>query len=392
MDKSLVSVEAVPDYDSERVLAGMRRLLAPFGGMSVFVQAGQKVLLKPNILGGYPPEQAVTTHPAVVAAAVLLVQEAGGRPMVGDSPGTGGLQSALKRSGIGRVLEESGAELADFETAAVYECSANRVAKRIELANALRDADVLITLPKLKTHVQMGFTCALKNQFGLVVGLEKGKYHYRFQHREWLAALMIEINRIARPALAIVDAVVGMEGHGPSGGSPRRIGALIAGPDLAGVDAVACDLIGLDPGTLPLMKAAESYGFGRTSLEQLTVIGSPLDALRVVDFAKVEHLGSVLDLIPVPRSCYAWVRRILTARPEIVSSACVECGACRRGCPADPPAIDPERPPRHRVDDRRCIRCYCCHEFCPVKAIRLRRSLPDRMLRLNEIMTRLGRR
>ncbi|NQU75574.1 MAG: DUF362 domain-containing protein [Planctomycetes bacterium] len=361
------------------------------GSMSAFVKPGQKVLLKPNILGGFTPAEAVTTHPAVVRAASLLVQAAGGTVLVGDSPGTGGFKGALQRSGIAAVVEETAAEIADFETALLYECADNRIAKRIQLAKGLGDADVIITLPKLKTHVQMGFTCALKNQFGLVVGMEKAKYHYRFQRREWLAALMIEINRIARPALAIVDAIVGMEGHGPSGGEPRHLGALIASPDLAAADVVACELIGLDPSTLPLIKAAAEYDFGCTSLKKIQLTGHPLAKLQVPDFKNIKTLGSVLNLLPVPRFCYSWVRRILTARPEIQAADCVHCGACERGCPVEPPAIHPEEKTSRQLEDANCIRCYCCHEFCPVKAIKLRRSLPDRLFGINEIMHFAGR-
>lgn len=382
MSRSQVAVETVRTYDPAEVLSGLRRALAPLGGMGAFVQPGQKVLLKPNLLGAFSPDEAVTTHPSVVRAAIILVQEAGGIVSLGDSPGTGELSAALRRSRIGAVAEELGATIADFKASAEIERPGNIVGRRLALAQAVTDADVLITLPKLKTHAQMGFTCALKNQFGLIVGTEKSLWHYRLQDRDWLAALMIDINQLARPALAIVDAIVGMEGAGPSGGSPRAIGALVVGSDLTAVDAVCCDLVAIDPGSLPLMRAARRVGYGTGDLAQIELHGTPLAELRVPDYQPPPRTHSVLDILPLPKRMAVWVRRILTARPEIDPQLCIHCNACKNGCPVKPPAIDPERG-HGGVDQATCIRCYCCHEFCPVKAIHLRRSWVDRAFRLN---------
>ncbi len=379
---SRVAVETVRTYDPTEVLDGLRRALAPLGGMAAFVQPGQKVLLKPNLLGAFSPEEATTTHPSVVRAAVILVQEAGGIVSLGDSPGTGELSAALRRSRIGAVAEELGAEIGDFQTSVEIERAENVVGRRLPLAKAVSDADVVITLPKLKTHAQMGFTCALKNQFGLIVGTEKSLWHYRLQDRDWLAALMIDINQLARPSLAIVDAIVGMEGHGPSGGDPREIGALVVGDDITAVDAVCCDLVGIEPTSLPLMRAARRAGYGTGEMAQIELHGTPLAELRVPDYKQPPRTYSVLDILPLPRRMAVWVRRILTARPEIDPQLCIHCNACKKGCPVQPPAIDPERG-RGGVDQSTCIRCYCCHEFCPVKAIHLKRSWIDRVFRLN---------
>jgi len=385
-----VAVEAVRTYDPETVLAAMRRVLAPLGGMAAFVQPGQKVLLKPNLLGAFSPDEAVTTHPSVVRAATILVQQAGGKVSIGDSPGTGELKAALRRSGIGVVAEELGATIADFQASAEVEREENVVGRRLALAQAVTDADVVITLPKLKTHAQMGFTCALKNQFGLIVGTEKALWHYRLQDRDWLAALMIDINQLARPALAIVDAIVGMEGHGPSGGDPREIGALVAGGDLTAVDAICCDLVGIDPQSLPLMRAAARVAYGTFERAHIELHGTPIQDLRVPDFRKPAHTHSILDIIPLPKRLAVWVRRVLTSRVEIIRELCIGCNACKKGCPLEPSAIDPERPGTG-VDQSTCIRCYCCHEFCPVKAIRLRRSWVDRVFHLNALVEALAR-
>ena len=360
----------------------MRACLEPFGGMSAFVRPGQRVLLKPNLLGGFPAERAVTTHPAIVRAAILLVQEAGGHPMVGDSPGMGSLSAVIRACGLAPVLQETGAELADFSQPAEYDAPGNRLARKLTLTSALRHADVLISLPKLKTHAQMTFTGALKNQFGLVPGALKSQWHFRLQSPEWLAALILDIHRVARPALAIMDGVIAMEGQGPSAGQPRWVGALIASPDLVALDTLACHLISLPPARVPLLAAAQAQGCGAADMDQIRVVGADWPSLRVPDFKHVKHLYDVIQLLPLPEPVMAWVRRQWTLRPRILDARCTQCGICEQGCPVTPAAIPPCAPAPERVDDSRCIRCYCCHEFCPSHALELRQPWLARHLPL----------
>jgi uncharacterized protein (DUF362 family)/NAD-dependent dihydropyrimidine dehydrogenase PreA subunit len=353
--------------------------------MGAFVRPGQKVLLKPNLLAPFAAHKAVTTHPAIVRAAILLVQEAGGRAFVGDSPGVGSLAYVAKVSGIAHVLEETGAELADFSTPLEFEAPQNQVAKRLTLVKAIRDMDVIVTLPKLKTHGQMTFTGALKNQFGLIPGRLKSQYHFRLQRKEWLAALILDIHRVARPAMAIMDAIVAMEGKGPSGGRPRPLGAILAAPDLVAVDTLACLLIDLEPRFVPVLEAAREQGLGAMALSEMEIVGEDWRALRVPDFEKVSKLEDLLRIVPLPKPMLNWVREQWTARPRIVDGRCTECGVCEDGCPVSPSAIHPQAPPDRQVDEEACIRCYCCHEFCPQHAIALEHSLLTRCLRLQPL-------
>ena len=385
---SLVSLKHVESYQPDLVLHAMRSCLAPLGGMAAFIRPRQRVLLKPNILGGFRPERAATTHPSVVRAAILLAQEVGATVLVGDSPGVGSLEWAAKASGILAVVEETGATLADFEATQDFDQPANTLAKRLTLARAVADADAIVSLPKLKTHAQMTFTGAIKNQYGLIPGTRKSQWHFRLQERKWLAALILDVHRIALPALAIMDAIVGMEGKGPSGGRPRQIGALIAGRDFAAVDTLACALIGIDPQSVPVLEAAQRHRIGATSLPELDVVGDDWRALRVPDFEKVSHLEDVLRLVPLPRRALDWIRDQWTARPRIVEGRCIECGVCVEACPVELPAIQPES---LNVDDVRCIRCYCCHEFCPNQAIELAPSFLARWLDFQSLSHRVGK-
>ena len=380
--RSLVSITRVGTYDPRAVLEAMRDCLAPLGGMGTFVRPGQRVLLKPNLLGPFAVEKAVTTHPAIVRAAVLLAQEAGGTVFIGDSPGVGSLAYVAKACGLTPVLEETGAELADFSTPQEFDGPHNTVAKRLTLAKAVADADVIVTLPKLKTHGQMTFTGALKNQYGLIPGTLKSQWHFRLQRPQWLAALILDIHRIARPALAIMDGIIGMEGKGPSGGRPRFLNAMLAGQDLAAVDVLACLLIGLEPRFVPVLEAARTQGIGATSVAEIEIIGEDWRTLRVLDFEKVSELEDLLRLVPLPKSLLNWIRGQWTARPRIIGPRCIQCDVCANGCPVSPAAIHPDAPPHQQIDDDACIRCYCCHELCPNHAIELTRPRLARWLRL----------
>ncbi len=388
--RSLVSIQRVADYEPERVLAGMRRCLAPLGGMAAFVRPGQRVLLKPNLLMAARPERAVTTHPSVVRAAILLARDAGGIVSVGDSPGFGGLVSVARAAGIAAVLEETGASLADFATPHEVDVPGHRVARRLVLARAVAEADVIITLPKLKTHGQMLVTGALKNQYGLIPGMRKSQWHFRLQRGEWLAELILDIHRAAPPALAIMDAVVAMEGKGPSAGRPRRVGAILAGRDLPAVDTLACLLINLDPTAVPLLAAARRHALGATSIGEMDVVGDPWRLLRVPDFQQVSKLVDLLRIVPLPSSVLRFIREQSTARPRIVDGRCEQCRVCETACPVSPSAIRPAAEARGRVDDVRCIRCYCCHELCPHLAIDLVRPALMRRLALDPIAEAVG--
>jgi len=382
---TVVGIKSVADYDPARVLDAMRACLEPLGGMRAFVKPGQRVLLKPNLLSGFDPDRAVTTHPAVVRAAILLVQEAGGRVKVGDSPGMGALQRVAHAAGLTPVIEETGAELVDLGKPQEFENPQNIVSRKLILTNELADADVVITLPKLKTHCQMILTAALKNQYGMIPGALKSQWHFRLQQSEWLAALILDVNRTAHVSLAILDAITAMEGPGPSSGTPRHVGALIAGADLAAVDTVACQIIGLNPMRVPLLVAAKKYNFGQTDIDQIKVVGEDWHSLRILDFKNVEQPMDLLRLLPLPGALLHWLRRQWIARPRIHEELCTHCRACEKGCPVSPAAIHPNEPANCQVNDKSCIRCYCCHEFCPNKAIYLAEPWLARMLPLTAI-------
>ena len=219
-----VSLQQLSSYEPSAVSAALERLLAPLGGMGNFVTPGQKVLIKPNLLAGKAPEKAVTTHPELVRAVIKLAQQAGGIVSLGDSPGIGSPQNVARKCGIMAVVEETGINFAPF-TESVKISPRSGTFQELEIAQDIINAEVIINLPKLKTHQMMGMTCAIKNMFGAVVGLRKPRLHLQAgTDKAFFALMLLELCEQLAPQLSIVDAVVGMEGEGPGSGNPVEIG------------------------------------------------------------------------------------------------------------------------------------------------------------------------
>ena len=391
MSKSIVSLIPLASYDDQTAVDdAVRRALEPFGGMEAFLTKGKRVLLKPNLVVPAKTDHAITTHPAIVRAVIRLINECGGSIDIGDGPGVSNATAVCKACGIMDVAQEEKATVVDFIETAEYENLENRVAKHLSLTDQIKAHDVLITLPKLKTHCLMAMTCALKNQYGLIPGVAKSHQHFRFQDRDAFADLIIDINRTAHPALAIVDAVIGMEGPGPSGGTPRKIGVIIVGTDLAAVDTVAATLITLPVEQSPILMAARRAQFGATRLEDIDIRGASIDDFIVHDYKLVKAPSNIMRILPLPQFMLRWLRHQIIPVPQIESEKCIRCGRCRKGCPARPePAINPFATPLPTVNEKTCIRCYCCHEFCPAKAIMLKRSFLDRHFHILAIIRAL---
>jgi uncharacterized protein (DUF362 family)/Pyruvate/2-oxoacid:ferredoxin oxidoreductase delta subunit len=357
-----VSVVRCSNYDSARMMRAVQQAVDFLGGMGEFVQPGDRVLIKPNLLKAKPPEAAVTTHPEVVRAVIRLVHEQGGTAIVGDSPGMGDLRKVAAKCGILDVVHEEGARLEDL-TEAVQVKNSGRF-QHFEIARAAYEADVLINLPKLKTHGMTTLTGAVKNLFGCIPGKRKVQWHFNTGvNHELFMKMLLELYVLLKPRLTIMDAVVGMEGNGPGSGDPRSIGVLLAGRDAVSVDAVSARIVGVKAEKLPLLKAARSEGIGETDLGNIRLLGDPVEniAIRHFRLPPQEHLEW-----PLPEWARSSLKNAFTTRPVINHSRCIQCGVCQGHCPQG--AIE-EKGNQLEIRYRDCIRCFCCQEFCPQGAI-----------------------
>ncbi|MDP3629421.1 MAG: DUF362 domain-containing protein [Actinomycetota bacterium] len=363
-----VAIIRCDSYDESSVFDAVGRALELLGGAERFVRDGERIVLKPNFLVGATPDKVVNTHPMVFSAAARHLQAAGAKLSYGDSPGFGNALAAARKIGIAQVAETLGVTYADFSEGRQVSFAEGELIKQFTIASAVLDSDGLVTLPKLKTHALTRMTGAVKNQFGCIPGMLKGEFHMRMPDVDRFAQMLVDLNRLLRPRLAIMDGIVGMQGNGPRGGDPRQIGAIIVSDDLVAVDATVCRIMNLDTALVGTVTYGTAWGLG--DADDITYVGDPIEEFVVADY----------DVNRSPQSTTGstgggtLAKRLIVPRPVIDPTKCTACGTCVSVCPVDPKAVDWANgkgvPPVH--DYGRCIRCYCCQELCPERAIDVR--------------------
>ncbi|WP_406671040.1 DUF362 domain-containing protein [Methanolobus sp. ZRKC4] len=361
-----VSIVKCDDYSKSKEC--IKEALNLIGGLKSVVSAGDRVLLKPNVLAAHKPEDAVTTHPSVVAVMCELVQEAGGTPVIGDGSGMthpGATADAFKMSGIEEVAKTHNVELINFQTAGYVEINVPEAMHfpKLHMSRAVMDADVIISLPKMKTHELTYYTGAVKNMFG-ALPLRTQKEMHLLADRRIFGEAVIDLYSVVKPHLAVMDAVVGMEGNGPSHGTPVKTGVIMASYDCVSLDVVASELIGFDPMRIPTTSAAIERGFGSNDP---VIVGTSLDEVKMR--YKPSSGGITSSFPPVVTRMFG---RYFEMRPKINTSRCVLCGACAMNCSAH--AIE-EVDDHLVVNKEKCILCYCCRELCPEDAVTVKKSL-----------------
>lgn len=378
------AVRIVPceDYEDERVLSALREALEADDALD-FVKPGMRVGVKLNLVAAMKPEAAATVHPAVVCALTRLLRERGAAVVLGDSPGglftLARLKNVYEICGLGRAVD-CGAQLNENVAQFEAEFPAGKKARRFPCTAWLREVDAVIDLCKLKTHGMMGLTCAVKNFFGVIPGTIKPEFHYRYPNAADFADVLVDLYEYVRPALCICDAVIGMEGNGPTQGSPRPLGCLLVSRSGHALDAVAAELIGLSPEAVPTLRAAAARGLLPEKTEELPALG---DKARFTqpDFKTVPAQSSVFFLIlgdgPLGRAADRVARRVMTPFPRLKAARCVGCGKCARLCPAGAITMRRGKPTIRRG---RCIHCFCCQEFCPRGAMQVARHWIMRLL------------
>jgi len=375
-----VYVVSCPDYGQAEEKIG--ELLAMMGGMGKFAAAGERIVLKPNLLTAAQPDHAATTHPAVVAAAGKLVKQTGAAVALIDSPGSGfphsekTLRKVYAASGMNDAAAQAGIDLSFDITSQAVSFPQGVLIKRFDILTPLAQASGIINLCKLKTHGFLGMTGAVKNSFGAIPGRDKPGFHAKLHDPARFAGMCLDLSACVAPRLSIMDAVVGMEGNGPHNGSPRQIGLLLASTNPLALDVVATEIIGMKREQNPLLMEAAQRGWTPTRLEEIELIGIAKEALRVPGFKlPATVLGSAGA---VALKLFAPIfKQAFSVRPQILAAKCVGCGACRDACPVQVITID-QRVAHIRHHD--CIRCYCCHEMCPHDAIALQGGALYRLL------------
>ena len=339
-----VSVVKADNYNIEIVDKAVNDAVNLIGGWQNFIKKGDKVLIKPNMLTNVTPEKAVTTHPEVVRAVIKAVKNMGALPAVGDSPGISNLKSKQSKA---------------------YNYMEGRFIKQFELVDCLSDFDKIISVAKMKTHVFMGVTGAVKNLFGCIVGTDKARFHLRMQKHIDFAHVMVDLYQTIKPTLNIIDGITAMEGQGPMSGDVVDAKIIIASSDGFAADLIMADKMGFDAEAMPI--AAAGIEEKRiVHLKDIKVVGDGKDE----QFHFVKPHTSMQDTY-LPKFILKLGQNQLTSKP-VINKNCVACGRCSHHCPPKAITIIDKKV---NIDYQKCIRCYCCQELCPHQAVDLKDGL-----------------
>jgi uncharacterized protein (DUF362 family)/Pyruvate/2-oxoacid:ferredoxin oxidoreductase delta subunit len=295
----------------------------------------------------------------MVSGLVALFRRAGAEVTVGDNCGVGGYglsQRAAKKSGIQEASDGAFENIARDTTMASLK---SRFLSELPVSRAMLEADVLVSVPKMKTHSLTVVTGAVKNMFGLVAGAGKGRSHASAPGIRDFGEVLADIFAIRPPDLTIMDAVVAMEGSGPSSGRPRQVGRVLAGTNAVAVDAVMCRLMGYPPQEVYHLNIAASRGHGPLGDDAIEVVGEKPAPVRFKLPTTINRLRFVGRF--VNRRFFAPVSK---TRLLLDKKLCKKCKICVDGCPTGAMEMD-DFP---HINEDICIRCFCCHELCPESA------------------------
>lgn len=372
-----IALAPCADYSPEHCAQALDAVLAPFGGLD-WVRPGMKIGVKVNLVAAMKPETAATTHPALLCELVRRLVARGAQVTVGDSPG--GLYNAAfvgraySVAGL-RAVEDCGASLnRDFSVRELTLPEA-KVAKTVTVTGWLLGCDAIINFCKLKSHGMMGMSNAAKNLFGTIPGTVKPEYHFRFPKPEDFADMILDLDEFWKPRLHVCDAVVAMEGNGPTAGTPKPMGLVLAAEDPHRLDLLCAALIGHTREEVPTLAAADRRGLLPASVEELEV-NVDWKPYICKDFHFIQERKS-LQFEGRSRLVSGFIRKSLEARPKVQPDECVGCGKCASICPAKAIQMKKKLPV---IDRKRCIRCFCCQEFCPKGAMKVRRPAIARVL------------
>ena len=325
---------------------------------------GKSVFIKPNVLRASEVQEGIVTHPALVRAVVEKVETM--QPtaiIVGDNPGLfsyGANEESFRRTGL-------------METAKGYYRNIGNDAQKVafnpdfmptvSISRIALEADIIISLPKFKTHGLTILTGAIKNSYGLLPGAQKARLHKAAGSPERFNEMVVDVFRLRVPDLFLVDAVVGMEDNGPASPDLRNIGLILASDNAVAIDAVMATMMGCEPGGLRFLQKAKEVGLGDYELGSIEIVGE----LKPLPDFKLPPAGG--EAIIHNQAVQELLHHRTLLRPRVDPELCTRCGTCIEQCPASVLSMGDDLP---QVDADTCITCFCCQEICSETAIALK--------------------
>ncbi|MGH4118234.1 DUF362 domain-containing protein [Clostridium sp.] len=374
------------DYNVDKIEKKLREGFELLGGTSFLrelIPEDSKVLLKPNFLSVVEKGSPVITHYAMFEAVIRIVKEYSDNIVFGDSPGSGDTRMAAEKSGLMEVANRYGVKFVDFNDEIHVELNNPLLYKFWNIARAAYEADVVITLPKLKTHAMMYYTGAVKNQFGCIPGSQKAVFHTKLADVNNFSKMLLDLNSVVKTSFAILDGIIAMEGNGPRNGTPKKMDTIIMGKCLTAVDSTAVRLIGYDNVLqVPFLKVAYDTKWGAVIPEEIDILGEKIEHMKCKNF-KLSRNAKVISFISP--SLNKFVASLTAPNPVLIEEKCISCKKCDEVCPERPKVISFVKHKGKMIPKwnySKCIRCFCCQELCPQGAIVIKDKLISKMLGL----------
>ncbi|MTI68833.1 MAG: DUF362 domain-containing protein [Firmicutes bacterium] len=375
-----VSLIKCENYDYDFLKKSIINSFKNLGGINKYINKGDKVLLKLNLIIKKGPEEAATTHPLFTKALAEVLIDYGAEVIIGDSPGgpfnKGMLRSIYKGCGFEEIIKDTNIKL-NFNTNSMeVKNDKGKILKSLTVTEMLKDVDKVISVSKLKTHGMTMFTGAVKNMFGIIPGILKAEYHYKMPEIKDFSNALVDICLTGKPILSFMDGIVGMEGEGPTSGNPRKIGAVLASSSPYHLDVIATKIIGLDPKKVPTVARCIERNICKGDLNDIELLGN-IDDFYIDDFKipEIRNLNLIGDNLP--KFLRNTINKMLQPKPVFDNEMCVGCGDCAKNCPPKVIEMVDKKP---IVDLDKCIRCFCCQELCPKEAVNIYRPLLMKIL------------
>ena len=367
-----VFVYKCSDYNEENVQKAVEQTIASFDVLKN-IKKGTKVVIKANLVSAMSPEKSATVHPVLIKYLTTYLKDKGCEVTVGDSPG--GLYTKAFLNHVYNItkMNETGAHLNDDFSVKKAIFNDAKVLKTFDYTGYLDKADIIINFCKLKSHGMMKMSCAVKNLFGTIPGTTKPEYHYRFPNHTDFANMLIDLNEYFKPVVNVVDAIIGMDGNGPTMGNPKKIGCILSAENPYELDYICSKIIGLNMDDVETIK--QSYERKLFEPNNIT-LNDKIENYIIKDFEVKKGHNSIAfgqnEKGLMNKIISIGGNKIFTNKPYCKTKKCIGCGKCASICPAKAITMVNNKPV---IDRNKCIKCYCCQEFCPVGAMIVKTSV-----------------
>ncbi len=360
-----VHIEKITSYDFDKIYQFIETLQ-----LEEILKDKNKILLKPNLLGAFPPEKAVTTNPVVVDAVITYLKNIGKDIILGDSPGgSTTIKQVWEKTGMKQLAEKHDIPLVNFKTGGLIHQRTKTI--KFPITKFIWDVDAVINISKYKTHSLMSYTGAIKNLYGLIPGLKKSDYHKEHPDHSQFAKVISGLYSLVKDRIVIniMDGIVGMEGDGPSAGDPRNFGVMFASKSASALDFVASSMMGFQPDKLEyILPSLEFDGIKPSEIE----INNEWQHFKFHK-VKIKKIGLYVKILAYsPKLLKDVFKKHFTYYPDF-NDKCRKCNICVESCPMQVMTLG-KGDAHPIINYDKCIKCMCCHEMCPYQAIYVHKS------------------